>query len=195
MDFAQPADRIAPLLLDAIIWHESVGIRITEVEAYLGADDAAAHSARGQTRANAALFGPPGRLYVYHSYGIHKAGNIVAHPPGGSGGVLLRAGEVVAGLDEARARRGANIPDHRLASGPGNFGKALGLGISDNSCEISLGDTGRFRLQLSPAGKATRVVVGPRVGITKNAAALLRYWIPGDKTVSSRKTWVAELSE
>ncbi|MDU0479668.1 DNA-3-methyladenine glycosylase [Staphylococcus chromogenes] len=189
MDFAKPADLIAPLLLDATLWHESVGIRVTEVEAYLGADDAAAHSARGRTRANAALFGPPGRLYVYHSYGIHKAGNIVAHPPGGSGGVLLRAGEVIAGLDEVRARRGANIPDHRLASGPGNFGKALGLQITDNSSPISLASEGRFRLQLRPAEQHPDIVMGPRIGITKNADALLRYWLPGDPTVSARKTW------
>lgn len=193
MDFAQSADIVAPQLLDATIWHESVGIRITEVEAYLGAHDPAAHSARGKTAANAALFGPPGHLYVYHSYGIHKAGNIVSHPPGGSGGVLLRAGEVVAGLDLVRERRGEQVPFERLASGPGNFGKALGLAITDNSAPIALDGPGRFRLELRPASARPRIVVGPRIGISQNAEALLRYWLPGDRTVSSRKTWAAEL--
>ncbi|MEJ5927901.1 DNA-3-methyladenine glycosylase [Corynebacterium sp. H128] len=183
--FARPADVVAPLLLNAVLTHDGVSLRITEVEAYLGINDPASHAARGLTNANAALFGPPGHLYVYHSYGIHKAGNIVAHPHGESGGVLIRAGEIVAGQDVAKQRRGQVAP-HKLASGPGNVGKALGLLIDDNSTPISLNSRGAFSLEL-PAQPA-EFVSGPRIGITKNPEAPLRFWILGERTVSGRKT-------
>lgn len=164
---------VAPELLGAVVTHNGVSIRITEVEAYLGVGDAASHCARGLTKSNAAMFGPPGRWYVYHSYGIHKAGNIVCHPEGGSGGVLLRAGEVVSGIELAVSRRGS-VPHHRLASGPGNLGKTLGLEIADNGTPIDL--------QLPAV--APDFIIGPRIGITKNPDALLRFGIPGEKTVS-----------
>ncbi|MFV8382276.1 DNA-3-methyladenine glycosylase [Corynebacterium hindlerae] len=174
--FARPADVVAPELLGAVFTWNGVSIRLTEVEAYLGEDDPASHASRGLTRANAALFGPPGLMYVYHSYGIHKAGNIVCHPPGGSGGVLLRAGEVVAGQELAASRRGP-VPTHKLASGPGNLGKALGLRIEDNSQPV----------QLVLPKTEVPFVRGPRIGITKNAQAPLRFWILGEKSVSARK--------
>ncbi|WP_306332063.1 DNA-3-methyladenine glycosylase, partial [Vibrio injensis] len=81
---------------------------------------------RGRTRANAQLFGPAGRLYVYISYGIHRAGNVVCGPEGTGQGCLQRGGEIVGGLAAARRRRG-DVPDERLARGPGNLGRALGL--------------------------------------------------------------------
>lgn len=174
---------VAPELLGAVITHGGVAVRITEVEAYLGVNDPASHCARGLTPANAAMFGPPGRWYVYHSYGIHKAGNIVCHPDGGSGGVLLRAGEVISGQDLAASRRGP-VPHHRLASGPGNLGKTLGLEIDDNGTPVAL----------ELPGSTPDIVVGPRIGITKNTDALLRFWIPGEPTISARKSFTRFLA-
>lgn len=153
-----------------------VSVRLTEVEAYLGAEDEAAHTFRGQTPRNAAMFGPPGRLYVYLSYGIHLAGNIVCAPEGIGQGCLMRAGEVVGGLERAREHRG-DVPFERLASGPGNLGKALGLSLADNGTPVLL----------ELPTEAPEWVAGPRVGISKNVAAPLRFWIPGDRTVSARR--------
>lgn len=176
IDFTRPADLVAPELLGCVISHRGVSVRLTEVEAYLGAEDAAAHTYRGMTPRNAAMFGPPGRLYVYLSYGIHLAGNLVCAPEGTGHGCLMRAGEVVAGRDTAYRRRG-DVPFQRLASGPGNLGKALGLALEDNGTPVLL-----ERPEAAPEW-----VVGPRIGISKNRDAPLRFWIPGDRTVSARR--------
>lgn len=178
IDFSQPADIVAPQLLGCIIEHRGVAIRLTEVEAYLGAEDEASHTFRGETARNAAMFGPPGRFYVYLSYGIHHNGNIVCAPQGTGQGCLMRGGEVISGERLARRRRQrperAPIPHENLARGPGNLGQALGLELSDNAAPVVL------RPRLSEPEWRT----GPRIGISKNAAAPLRFWIPGDKTVS-----------
>lgn len=179
IDFAQPADVVAPQLLGCVITHNGVSIRLTEVEAYAGAQDPAAHTYRGKTARNAAMFGPPGRLYVYFSYGIHYNGNIVCAPEGDGQGCLMRAGEVIAGEELARERRQrpdrALIPFDNLARGPGNLGQALGLTLPDNGTEA----------QLTMRAEEPEWVVGPRIGISKNSEAPWRFWIPGDKTVSS----------
>lgn len=179
IDFAQPADVVAPQLLGCVITHNGVSIRLTEVEAYAGAQDPAAHTYRGKTARNAAMFGPPGRLYVYFSYGIHYNGNIVCAPEGDGQGCLMRAGEVIAGEELARERRQrpdrALIPFDNLARGPGNLGQALGLTLPDNGTEA----------QLTMREQEPEWVAGPRIGISKNADAPWRFWIPGDKTVSS----------
>ncbi|WP_080792671.1 DNA-3-methyladenine glycosylase [Corynebacterium pacaense] len=181
IDFLQAADTVAPQLLGCVLTHAGVSIRLTEVEAYLGAGDEAAHTFRGQTPRNAAMFGPGGHMYVYLSYGIHRAGNIVCGPAGTGQGVLLRAGEVVAGEELASRRRGP-VPPHRLAQGPGNLGRALDLQISDNHAELGGDD-----FQLVEPGNMPEWVRGPRVGISRNVEAKLRFWIPGDVTVSRRK--------
>ena len=179
IDFAQPADVVAPQLLGCVITHNGVSVRLTEVEAYVGSTDPAAHTYRGKTARNAAMFGPPGRLYVYFSYGIHHNGNIVCAPEGEGQGCLMRGGEVVAGEELARERRQrperAPIPFENLARGPGNLGQALGLTLADNGA----------RVELTMREEAPEWVAGPRIGISKNAEAPLRFWIPGDKTVSS----------
>lgn len=176
IDFTAPADHVAPLLLGSVVTMSGVSVRLTEVEAYLGEEDEAAHTFRGKTQRNAAMFGPPGRLYVYLSYGIHMAGNIVCAPEGTGQGCLMRAGEVVDGIELARERRG-DVPFEKLASGPGNLGKALGLSLADNGVPVPL----------VPADSVPEYVRGPRVGISKNADAPLRFWIPGDRTVSARR--------
>lgn len=176
IDFSAPADIVAPQLLGCVLTHRGVSIRITEVEAYLGEEDPAAHTYRGKTARNATIFGPPGRLYVYLSYGIHHNGNIVCAPEGTGQGCLLRGGEVVDGVDTAFRRRGTQ-DFHNLARGPGNFGKAMGFELEDNHTPVAL----------TPRETEPEWVRGPRVGISKNTAAELRFWIPGDKTVSARR--------
>ncbi|AWB85025.1 DNA-3-methyladenine glycosylase [Corynebacterium liangguodongii] len=173
IDFTQPADIVAPQLLGCVIEHGGVRLRLTEVEAYLGENDPASHTFNGKTARNAAMFGPPGRLYVYLSYGIHHNGNIVCAPEGTGQGCLLRAGEVVGGVEIAAARRG-ETPFANLARGPGNLGKSLGLSLTDNGAPV----------RITAPDSAPEWVAGPRVGITKNAAAPLRFWIPGEATVS-----------
>ena len=106
IDFALTADAVAPQLLGCTLTHAGVSIRLTEVEAYLGAEDSAAHTFNGKTPRNAAMFGPPGRFYVYISYGIHRNVNIVCAPDGTGQGCLLRGGEIIEGADIAFARRG-----------------------------------------------------------------------------------------
>lgn len=135
-----PAPVVAPQLLGSVVLSrvggEIVGIRLTEVEAYGGpADtdypDPGSHTFRGQTARNAAMFGPPAHLYVYFTYGLHHAVNLVCRPDGIPGGVLLRGGEVVMGASVAtrrrRGERGADPQSDVLARGPGNFAQALGL--------------------------------------------------------------------
>ncbi len=107
---AGPVLDVAPTLLGSILRCDGVAVRITELEAYAGPDDPGSHSYRGQTARNAAMFGPPGRLYVYFTYGMHHCANVVCGGVGTPSAVLLRAGEVVEGIETARVRRpGAQI--------------------------------------------------------------------------------------
>lgn len=176
IDFTASAEVVAPQLLGAVLTHNGVSIRITEVEAYLGSHDEASHTFNGRTPRNAAMFGPPGRLYVYMSYGIHRNGNIVCAPEGRGEGCLLRSGEVIDGMDIAYERRG-DTDFHNLARGPGNLGKALGFTLEDNGTQV----------HLTERTAVPEWVRGPRIGISKNQDAALRFWIPFDKTVSRRR--------
>lgn len=180
IDFSASAAVVAPQLLGCYLTHAGVTIRLTEVEAYTGADDEGSHTFRGQTVSNRAMFGLPAHMYVYASYGIHRAGNIVCAPPGNGQGVLLRAGEVIEGLDIAHTRRG-DVPHHRLAQGPGNLGKVLDLHRRHNGAPI----TGpEFILTEHPTRQDEQILVGKRIGLTKNALAPLRFWLAGNPTVS-----------
>ncbi|HEY2076665.1 MAG TPA: DNA-3-methyladenine glycosylase [Streptosporangiaceae bacterium] len=126
--FDRPAIEVAPDLLGCILWHDSlagrVAVRLVEVEAYQGASDPASHAFRGQTARNAVMFGPPGHVYVYFTYGMHFCANLVCQPAGQAEAVLLRAGEVVAGADLAAQRRvRENGQEPGNGSGPGNGSK------------------------------------------------------------------------
>ncbi|MEV4371040.1 DNA-3-methyladenine glycosylase [Nonomuraea sp. NPDC049637] len=132
--FDRPSHEVAPDLLGRVLVHGPVAVRLTEVEAYGGpGEDPAAHTYRGRTPRNAVMFGPPGHLYVYFTYGMHFCANLVCLPEGHGSAVLVRAGEIVAGLDDARARRTpaagrrARLPDRDLARGPARLAVALGL--------------------------------------------------------------------
>lgn len=189
------ARTVAPLLLGAVLTHEShggpVAVRITEVEAYLGPEDSlhpdpGSHTFRGQTRRNAPMFGPAGHLYVYFTYGMHHCANIVCGPEGVASAVLLRAGEVVAGEDLALARRPTSKAPKDLASGPARFATALGLTTADSGRD-ALGPP--FRLEL-PAEAASDVSSGRRVGVSGAGGTddyPWRFWLSGDPTVSRYK--------
>lgn len=170
----------APRLLGATLWRGAVALRITEVEAYEGAADPASHAWKGPTRRNAVMFGPPGRLYTYSMHG-HVCANIICTPEGVGGGILLRAGEVVEGIDEARGRRGA-VADRRLARGPGNLAKALGITMADAGAGI-LDPNGLFRLEARSSEPP--ITAGPRVGVSRAADVPWRFWVTGDPTVSA----------
>ena len=129
---ARPAPELAPELLGWTLTHASpeglVTVELTEVEAYDGEADPASHAARGRTPRNGVMFGPPGALYVYFSYGMHWCANVVVGVDGTASAVLLRAGRVVDGVDLARARRGPRVTDRALARGPACLTQALGIG-------------------------------------------------------------------
>ena len=129
--FDRPAASLALDLLGSRLVHDApegrVGGRIVEVEAYHGPEDLAAHSSRGQTPRNSVMFGRPGHLYVYLIYGLHHCLNVVAGPGTKPEAVLIRALALDEGIELARHRRGPTVADVRLAAGPGNVGRALGV--------------------------------------------------------------------
>ena len=216
LDLTASPEVVAPQLLGAVLRRVTPGgvggtdgigtvaVQLTEVEAYPGVGDPASHTARGWTPRCATMFGPPGHIYVYASYGIHRAGNIVCRPEGTGAGVLMRSGRVVEGLDVARRRRTslrdgvAVVPaDEALGRGPGNLGAVLGLDLDLDGATLHVvgGDGGRAggraaddadaAFTLTPPASPVEHVHGPRIGISKNVEAPLRFWIPGDRTVTT----------
>ena len=182
-DLCLPVEEVAPRLLGAVIRHGPVAVRLTELEAYDGATDRASHAYRGPTARNAVMFGPPGHLYLYFTYGMHWAGNISCGPEGAGCGVLMRAGEVIEGLELARSRRGS-ASDRNLARGPGRLTQALGLHPEHKGSDL-LGD-GPVKLE-PPAELAEMIMVGPRVGVSVEADRPWRFWIGGSPFVSDYK--------
>ncbi len=184
---ARPAVEAAPLLLGAVLRRSSdegvVGLRITEVEGYLGVgEDPGSHAFRRQSARNATMFGPPGRLYAYFTYGMHVCANIVCSPEGTASAVLLRAGEIVEGAELARSRRPAAKTDRELARGPARLATALGIALTDDGSAL---DRPPFELELSAS--AAEVAVGPRTGVSGPGGGddfPWRFWIAGDPTVS-----------
>lgn len=167
-----PPLEVAPRLLGATITHAGVTIRLTEVEAYLGPLDPGSHAYRGMTKRNAVMFGPPGHLYVYFTYGMHHCCNLVTGAEGDPGAVLLRAGEVVGGIELARERRGSS--DRDLARGPARLCQALTVTLADNG----------MTPPLEPPTANYDIQTGPRVGLRHAADRPWRFWISGDPTVS-----------
>jgi DNA-3-methyladenine glycosylase len=180
-----PVEEVAPSILGGTLTHAGVTVRITEVEAYAGERDPASHAYRGRTPRNAVMFGPPGRLYVYFSYGMHHAGNVVCDADGTASGALIRAGEVVDGVELARLRRGERITDRDLARGPGRLAQALALTVADSGADL-FDDDGRVRLTLD-AYPVVEIATGPRVGVSVAADRPWRFWITGDPYVSDYK--------
>ncbi|HET8582799.1 MAG TPA: DNA-3-methyladenine glycosylase [Jatrophihabitans sp.] len=187
---ARSARVIAPRLLGAVLVSdlggERVAVRLTEVEAYEGLDDPASHAFRGRTNRTAVMFGPPGHLYCYFTYGMHWCANVVCGPDGTATAVLLRAGEVIDGLAAARARRPAARRDADLARGPARLAGCLGLGAAQNGLDLCE-PASPVRLESLPARRRPGVIVGPRVGISVAAERPWRFWLPGEPSVSTYK--------
>lgn len=153
--------------------------RVVETEAYLR-DDPASHSFNGSTARNAVMFGPPGRLYVYLSYGMHCCANVVTGGDGDGQAVLLRSVEPVSGLDVIRSRR-IGRPDRDLANGPGKLCEAFGLTLSDNGVIVSdngVDASSPIRILDDATPPPPDPIVGPRIGITKAADIPWRFRSP-----------------
>jgi DNA-3-methyladenine glycosylase len=178
--FDRSVHEVAPALIGCRLEvGECAGV-IVETEAY-DQGDPACHAFGGRTARNEVLFGPPGRAYVYLSYGIHSLLNAVAEPEGSAAAVLIRALEPTAGIELMRARRGREEL-HELCSGPGKLTQALGVGLELNGRPL---DAPPFRI-LAPSGPApaVEVVAGPRIGITKAMEHPWRYCAAANRHVS-----------
>ncbi len=155
---------------------------MVETEAYLGPEDLAAHSARGRTARNEPMWGPPGHAYVYRIYGIHDCLNVVCGPGTKPEAVLLRAGEVIEGEGLARERRGDRAPTRRLAAGPGNLGRALGVHRGLSGSDLLDGP-----ISLRPGASPGRIRTAARIGVAYAgawAARPYRFLIADDPHVS-----------
>ncbi|MEV7396508.1 DNA-3-methyladenine glycosylase [Aeromicrobium sp. NPDC092404] len=167
-------------LLGRVLHGHGVAVRITEVEAYGGVNDPASH-AYTRTPRSEIMYGEPWRLYVYRSYGMHFCANVVTGPTEEASAVLIRAGEVVDGIELARQRRPA-VKDVALARGPGNLTRAMGLTLEDLGTDLRA--DGGVRLGPPPA-TSPDISAGPRVGVSKAADVPWRFWVTDDPTVSA----------
>jgi len=180
---------VAPRLLNKVLVAGDRSGRIVEVEAYRGAEDPGSHAYRGLTRRNATMFGPPGHLYVYFTYGMHWCANVVCRPTGTPHAVLLRALAPLAGVDEMRAARARGqkrpVTGRDLCRGPGRLCQALGLSREHDGADLAAGTSGVVLMDdgmLPPADPGVSV----RVGLTQGADLPWRFFVPGDPHVSAR---------
>ncbi len=191
--FDRAATLVAPELLGCVMTCTSaegtVAVRLTEVEAYLGEADPASHAYRGKTARNAVMYGEPGHVYVYFTYGMHFCMNLVCLPEGTAGAVLLRAGEVVHGLELATHRRGG-ARERDLARGPARLTVALGV---DRALDGADACAAASPIQVTGPGHVdpARVRTGPRTGVSGAGASMpLRWYLDGEPTVSPYRAHV-----
>jgi len=184
-----PSVEVAPLLLGSVLHGRGVSVRLTEVEAYLGEADPGSHAFRGPTPRNRVMYGEPGHLYTYFTYGMHVCANVVCSPAGTATAVLLRAGEVIGGLDLARERRTTSRVDADLARGPARLVVALGIVLGDNGLDLAAGE-----VMLELSNERPPFLQGPRTGVSGAGGTAdypWRFWIPGDPSVSPYKASAA----
>jgi len=175
--FARSVHEVAPDLIGATLLVDGVGGIIVEVEVYHHTEPAA-HSFRGPTPRNAVMFGPPGFVYVYRSYGIHWCVNFVCEKPGSASAVLIRALEPTHGLATMRRRR--HLHDERsLCSGPGKLTEALGITHKQNGLPLDAPPLALFARASKPD-----IVTGVRIGLTKAVELPWRYGLRGSKFLS-----------
>jgi len=176
-DFAADSPDVARQLIGAMLLVDGVGGRIVETEAY-DREDPASHSYSGPTERNRSMFGPPGRAYVYRSYGIHWCLNFVCREQGHGAGVLIRAIEPLHGIDRMRERRG--LDELRLlCAGPGRLGQALGITRDLDGLRLD-----RAPFQVLRANDPAEVIAGPRVGISKAMDQPWRFGLRGSRYIS-----------
>ena len=176
--FEAPAPAVAHALIGATLLVDGVGGVIVETEAY-DQSDPASHTHRGPTARNAAMFGPAGHAYVYRSYGLHWCLNFTCREAGHGAGVLIRAIEPRAGIDEMSARRGGITDPRLLCSGPGRVGQALGITLAHYGLALD-----RPPFFVAAPDAAVDVVAGPRIGISKGVAAPWRFGLAGSRFLS-----------
>ncbi len=195
--FNRDPRRVARALLGKLLLRKTprrmLAGRIVETEAYLGIDDAAAHSAAGRTARNAVLFGPPGYAYVYFIYGSHYCLNVSCLPDGVAGGVLFRAFEPVIGIEEMAQARGVELAPEpelskistlrKISSGPGRMSEALDITRARDNGKSFVNARSDLRL-VGDGYRVRKVTVTPRIGIVKAAKQPLRYFIAGNPFVS-----------
>ena len=181
--FARDVHVVARALIGSLLTVDGVGGIVVECEAYQR-DDPASHSFAGETARNATMFGPPGRAYVYRSYGIHQMLNLVCGVhEGDASAVLLRALEPTVGLEQMRARRGP-VADALLCSGPGRLAQALAVGP-----DLDGESVGGGRIALVPASAPVPVVTAPRIGISRATEQPWRYLSAGSPYASRPRPW------
>jgi DNA-3-methyladenine glycosylase len=184
--FDRPVLEVAPDLLGRLVVHRtddgSVTARLTEVEAYDGPNDPGSHAFRGRSKRNGTMFGPPGHVYVYFTYGMHYCMNLVCGPPGMPTGILLRAAEITDGVELARKRRPAAKTERELARGPARLVESLGVARDDDGADIC----GDGPLTVHHGSRVAKELIrtGPRVGLRDAPDFPWRFWIDGDPTVS-----------
>jgi DNA-3-methyladenine glycosylase len=180
-----PTDPVgaARRLLGGRLTVDAVTVRIVETEAYGGVgEDPGSHAYAGRTPRNATMFGPPGRLYVYFTYGMHHCVNVVVGAEGSASAVLLRAAEVVEGHAVVRDRRGTAVSERDWARGPARLCCALALSRADDGRDLMTDPS--LRLDLGPAQPEEVIASGPRVGLRQAADRPWRFWLVGDPHVS-----------
>ena len=185
--YARSVHEVARDLIGCVVRHGETAGRIVETESY-HMDEPACHAYAGLTERTRPLFGPPGRAYVYFSYGIHSLLNAVCEEEGIGAAVLIRALEPVDGIEEMRGRRGLQLATD-LCSGPAKLTQALGIGLSLN--DSSLLDGPIAVLDRDPRAGQPRVVVGERIGITKAADLPWRFCDADSAHVS--RPWPAQM--
>jgi DNA-3-methyladenine glycosylase len=185
--YNRPVLEVARDLLGTVVVRHApeglVAVRLTEVEAYAGISDPGSHAFRGQTNRTQVMFGPPGHVYVYFTYGMHWCMNLVCDVPGAASAVLLRAGEVVDGHELARARRGPTVADRDLARGPARLTVALGVTGELNGADVVRSSPLRVRVGRPVPDEL--VETSPRTGVGGDGAAHpWRFHVAGEPSVS-----------
>jgi DNA-3-methyladenine glycosylase len=182
--YRRDSRELAPLLLGKVVVVGKRQARIVEVEAYAGTEDPGSHAYRGPTRRNGVMFGPPGHLYVYFTYGMHWCANVVSSVEGVGQAVLLRAGAPLAGWDEMRAARPAARRDRDLCSGPARLCQALGIGPADDGADLVRPAPGGPWIGDDGTPPPAEPVVSTRIGLTKGSEHPWRWYVAGDPNVS-----------
>jgi DNA-3-methyladenine glycosylase len=155
---------VAAQLLNLVLSSGETAGRIVEVEAYAGSEDQASHAFRGRTARTESMFGPPGLLYVYFTYGMHYCANVVCWPEGVAGAVLIRALEPLAGLEVMRERRGRDEPAYRICAGPAKLCQALGITRREDGTDLLA--NGKVRLLDDGVPPPEKPEKRPRIGLS-----------------------------